>query len=177
MVIIMELFFLCLKVFVVRIIDVSLGTFRTMQMVKGKAIFATLIGFFEILIWFLVVKEAINTDSNSIFIALSYAGGFATGTYLGMFIADKYIEELLSIQIITTDYKNLSDALTKAGFGITEIEVLSKDKQKRHMIFLSINSYSYNKFNKILKEVSPKSFMVINESKYTRNGYFLNNNK
>ena len=94
-----------------------------------------------------------------------------------MYIADKYIEELLSIQIITTDYKNLSDALTKAGFGITEIEVLSKDKQKRHMIFLSINSYSYNKFNKILKEVSPKSFMVINESKYTRNGYFLNNNK
>ena len=147
MVIIMELFFLCLKVFVVRIIDVSLGTFRTMQMVKGKAIFATLIGFFEILIWFLVVKEAINTDSNSIFIALSYAGGFATGTYLGMYIADKYIEELLSIQIITTDYKNLSDALTK-----NEIKALDK--------YIGEDKKSFNSIKYWLKKNCDKTLTV-----------------
>lgn len=174
----MELLMLCIKVFFVRIIDVSLGTFRTMQMVKGRSVLATIIGFFEVLIWFLVVKEAINTDSNSIFVALSYAGGFATGTYLGMYISDKYITELLSIQIITDKYKVLNKVLRENGFATTSIEVISNESnKKRYMIYLSLNSYSYPKFNKLLKETDPKAFMVINESKYTRNGYFMGQNK
>ena len=45
MVIIMSLIFLCLKIFFVRIIDVSLGTFRTIITVKGKAFYASIIGF------------------------------------------------------------------------------------------------------------------------------------
>ncbi len=173
----MDLFLLCLKVFIVRIIDVSLGTFRTMQMVKGKALFSTIIGFFEVLIWFLVVKEAINTANTSIFIALSYAGGFATGTYLGMYISDKYIAELLSIEIITEKYELLIKELRKNGYAVTAIEVANESKNKKYMLFLSINSYSYNKFNKILKEIDKNAFLVINESKYTRNGYYMNSNK
>ena len=68
----MELLILCFKIFFVRIIEVSLGTFRTMETVKGKTKEATIIGFFELLVWFLIVKEALNTTSNSIFIAISY---------------------------------------------------------------------------------------------------------
>ena len=51
----MELLILCLKVFLVRILDVSLGTMRTIVMVKGKTLIASLIGFVELLIWFLIV--------------------------------------------------------------------------------------------------------------------------
>lgn len=174
----MDLLFLCIKIFFVRIIDVSLGTFRTMQMVKGKAFVSAFIAFFEILVWFLVVKEAINTESNSIFIALSYAGGYATGTYLGMYISDKYIKELLSIQIITDKYEELNKALRENDFATTSVEIISNESsKKRYMMFLSLNSFSYPKFNKILKEVDPKAFMVINESKYTRNGYYMNQSK
>lgn len=177
MVIKMELLFLCLKIFFVRIIDVSLGTFRTMQMVKGNTIKSTIIGFFEVLIWFLVVQEALKTDIDSIFIALSYAGGFATGTYVGMFVSDKYITELLSIQIITSKYKELIKILRENGFAVTTIEIASEDKIKKYMLLLSINSYSYHKFNKILKDTDNNAFMVINESKYVRNGYFMNGTK
>ena len=38
------LLFLCLKIFFVRIIDVSLGTVRTIFSVKGKNLIASLIG-------------------------------------------------------------------------------------------------------------------------------------
>ena len=37
--------FLCLKIFFVRILDVSLGTVRTMFTVKGNRITASLVGF------------------------------------------------------------------------------------------------------------------------------------
>ena len=59
---------LCLKIFFVRIIDVSLGTIRTIMSVKNKDLIASLIGFIEITVWFLVVKEALNTNENSFFI-------------------------------------------------------------------------------------------------------------
>ena len=62
----MELFILCVKIFFVRILDVSLGTVRMIITVKGNKLVASLIGFFEILVWFLIVKEALNTTETSI---------------------------------------------------------------------------------------------------------------
>lgn len=174
----MEIVMLCLKVFFVRIIDVSLGTFRTMLMVKEKRIVATIIGFFEVLIWFLVVKEALNTDSNSIWIAISYALGFATGTYLGMIFSDRYISELLEIQIITENYQKLSKALRDNNFAVTATKVVGMDTKKdKYMLYIAISSKNYPKLNKILKEYDKQAFLVINESKYIRNGYFMNNLK
>ena len=170
----MNIFILCVKIFFVRILDVSLGTFRTMLMVKGKTLIATLIGFFEVLVWFLIVKEALNTDINSIWIALSYSGGFATGTYLGMIISDKYITELLEIQIITNKYEKLVPALRKEKFAVTATRVFGmNDKENRYMLFISINSNRYQTLNKIVKDIDKEAFLVINESKYVRNGYFM----
>ena len=54
---------LCLTVFFGRIIDVSLGTIRTLFTVKGKRIIAATIGFIEATIWFLVVKEALKVKT------------------------------------------------------------------------------------------------------------------
>ena len=77
------LILLCIKIFCARIADVSLGTIRTIFTVRGKNFFASLIGFIEICIWFTIVREALNTDSTSIWIMISYAGGYATGTFIG----------------------------------------------------------------------------------------------
>ena len=99
---------LCIKIFLVRIIDVSLGTFRTIITVKGKALYASIIGFIEVFVWFIIVREALNTDIDSIWIAISYSLGFSTGTYIGSILSKKFIEGTLSVQIITNKY-NLVD--------------------------------------------------------------------
>ena len=49
---------MCMKIFFARLIDVSLGTFRTINTVKGRDLVASLIGLVEITVWFLIVKEA-----------------------------------------------------------------------------------------------------------------------
>lgn len=79
----MDILFLCIKIFLVRIIDVSLGTARTIIMVKGKSLVASLIGFVEVFVWFVIAREALNTTESSLLIAFSYSLGFATGTYIG----------------------------------------------------------------------------------------------
>ena len=67
----MEILMLCIKIFCVRIVDVSMGTFRTIVTVKGQKLLASMIGFVEVFIWFVIVKEALSTDSTSIFIAFA----------------------------------------------------------------------------------------------------------
>lgn len=171
----MQLFLLCLKIFFVRILDVSLGTFRTIITVKGKPLYASLVGFIEVFIWFLIVREALNTDETSIFIAIAYSLGFATGTFVGGLLSRKFIHGNLTVQIITDNAPILVDTLRNKGYAVTVINVEGKDKtQEKYMLFIEINNKNLNHLQKIVKEIDKDAFMVVNETKYVENG-FINN--
>src|SRR5574344_882218 len=98
----MDLLLLCLKILGISLLDVSLGTIRTIITVKGQNLLAATVGFVELFIWFVIVQEALTTDNSSILIAISYAGCFATGTYIGGIISGKIIHTDLTVQIITS---------------------------------------------------------------------------
>ena len=170
----MELLLLCLKIFFVRILDVSMGTLRTVITVKGKTLYASLVGFFEVFIWFLVVKEALNTDETSIWIAVAYSLGFATGTYIGGILSKKLIDGNLSVQVITSNI-NMVDTLRNEGYGVTVMDVEGKDKEiDKYMLFIQINKKSMTHLQKTIKNIDNSAFIVDNETKFIENG-FINN--
>ena len=170
----MEVLLLCIKIFFVRIIDVSLGTFRTMNMVKGKPNIASIIGFVEVLIWFLVVKEALNTSSNSIFIAISYAAGYATGTFIGGKLSEKFIEGTLTVQVITTMGEIISSTIRSLGHAVSVIEIKGMEETKKEMLYISIDKNHLSDIEKVIKELDKQAFIVVNELTYVKNGYFKN---
>lgn len=170
----MELFILCLKIFFVRILDVSMGTLRTVITVKGKTLYASLVGFVEVFIWFLIVREALNTDETSIWVAVAYSAGFATGTYLGGILSKKLISGNLSVQVITSNL-NMVETLRNEGYGVTVMDVEGKDKEvDRYMLFIQINKKSMNHLQRLIKNIDNSAFIVVNETKYIENG-FINN--
>jgi uncharacterized protein YebE (UPF0316 family) len=162
---------LCIKVFFVRIIDVSLGTVRTIVTVKDRKLLASFIGFIEVLVWFLVAKEAISTDSNSIWIAISYSLGFATGTYIGAFISSKYIKGNFGVQVITSNLK-LVNKLRNEGYAVSVIDVKGHDVSNKHMLFIEIDKKDFLHLQKLIKQDDSKAFIVVNETKFVQNGYF-----
>lgn len=164
------IFLLCLKIFFVRIIDVSLGTFRTIITVKGKAFYASVIGFIEVFVWFLIVREALNTDVESIWIAISYSLGFATGTYIGSILSKHFIEGTLSIQIITTKY-NLVNAIRENGYGVSVINVNGKNEEEKYMLFIEIKNKSLKHLRGIAYSIDKNCFFIVTETKYVQNGY------
>lgn len=167
----MELLFLCIKIFVVRILDVTMGTCRTVMVVKGKTLFATLIGFVEVFIWFLIVREALNTDVESIWIAISYSLGFATGTYLGGFISKNLIKSTFSVEVITSK-KDMSDFLREKGYALTELNVEGKDNsQEKYMLLIEISNSSLNELKNYIKEFDKNAFTIVTETKLVQNGY------
>ena len=70
---------MCLIVFFARIIDTSLSTVKTVLIVKNKTLIAMITAFLEVIVWFFIVREALNTGEYIGLIAMSYAMGYATG--------------------------------------------------------------------------------------------------
>ncbi|MBE6144422.1 MAG: DUF2179 domain-containing protein [Firmicutes bacterium] len=170
----MELLILCLKVFLVRILDVSLGTMRTIVMVKGKTLIASLIGFVELLIWFLIVREALNTDLDSIWIAISYAGGFATGTYIGGYLSNTFIKGNFGVQVILSENNNqIVNTIRKEGYAVSVIDVKGQEQDKdKYMLFIEIDKRNFSHLRDLIKSLDEKAFIVVNETKMVQNGYF-----
>ena len=168
------IYLLCLKIFFVRIVDVSLGTFRTILTVKGKYIYSSLVGFVEVLVWFLIVREALNTEESSILIAIAYSLGFATGTFIGGQLSKRFIKTPVSIQIITSG--NVEEMLktlkeNKYGCSILNIEGYDTTVEKKMIIVETINNRT-NALTALINKIDPKAFVVVNETKYIQNGYF-----
>lgn len=169
----MELLFLCIKIFCVRIMDVSLGTIRTIVTVKGKTAYASLIGFIEVFIWFIIVREALNTDETSIFVALSYAGGYATGTFIGGMLSNKFISGNLSVQVVLNSANNdIVNKIREAGFAVSVIDVKGKNlNELKYMLFIEINKKRLNSLKKLIRSLDERAFIVVNETKMVQNGY------
>ncbi len=169
----MQLFLLCVKIFIARIVDVSLATFVTVLTVKGKRLTATLIGFVDVIIWFLVVREALNTKMDSMWIALSYAGGYAAGTFIGTTLSNVLIKGKISVQIVL-DYLPVTeiDKIRGAGFAVSQIECTGKDNKKKLMLFIEVDKKNLKDLKKVITKIDKNAFMVINETKYVENGFF-----
>lgn len=166
------MFILCLKIFFVRILDVSLGTIRTMFVVRGKKLISSMIGFFEILVWFLVVKEALQTESNSIFIAISYSLGFATGNYIGALLSDKLITGNVSVQVFTNN-NNLEKILREHGYGVSSVVYTGYEEEAhKHMLFINVDKKKEKVLRELIKKNDKEAFIIVNETKYVENGYF-----
>ncbi|MBP5683852.1 MAG: DUF2179 domain-containing protein [Bacilli bacterium] len=168
------MFGLCLKIFLGRFVEVSLSTLNTLYVVKGKKLMATIVGFIDVLIWFLIVKEALNNPGNSIWIALSYAGGYALGIALGSTIGGKIITGTTQIQVITKNIDNaVTDAIRDGGYGASIIRCHGlHDEERSYMIYAQVDNKKVGAFKKLINKVDSHAFVTITESKEILNGYF-----
>jgi uncharacterized protein YebE (UPF0316 family) len=164
---------ICIKIFLARILDVSLGTIRTVLVVHSSRLKGAILAFFEVLIWFLVAREALNTNVDSIWIPIFYAGGYAAGTYIGTILANNLVDGLITISIITKkNYtKVMLDKIRKEGYKASVINLQNPiDDIKKDMILVQINKKKMKVITKIVRTVDEKSFVMINETKYAQNG-------
>lgn len=167
----MSMMLMCLKFFFARILDVTLGTVRTFITVKGKTLLAAIIAFIEVTIWFLVAKEALRTETN-FFVVVSYASGYAVGTMLGTFISKNFVKGLIRVEAITTEAtdKNI-DLIKNAGYGLSIIELKSKDKVKQDLLLIEAKNNQLKKITNLIKSIDENAFIVINDTKIVYNGF------
>ena len=162
----------CLKIFAARIVDVSLGTLRTVFVVKGKTIEPFLVAFVEVIIWFLIAREALNTDGNMILIAISYAGGYATGTLIGAKLSKLLVKGVVGVQVVVKEKSDdLINDLRNRGYAVSIIELKNDYEGKnKDMLYIGVNNNKLKELTNIIKEFDNNAFIVVNETKLVQNG-------
>ena len=157
---------ICIEIFFARIFDVSLNTIRTFITLKGKTIFSTIISFFEILIWFIVARKAINVSIDSIWIPISYALGYATGNLLGSFISNNYIKTEINVTVITKKNNNLVNILRDNEYEISIIDLKNGfDNVKKQMLIIETNKKNYKRLIHIIKSYDINSCIMVSDIK------------
>ena len=163
---------ICIEIFLARVVDVTLGTVRTIFIVHGRKNIASIIAFFEVLIWFLVANEALLNTSHSILVPIFYSLGFAVGTYIGIIITNKYIKSFITAQITTKkDNIVLINILRDNGYGVSVVSLKNeKDNIKKDLLYVSINKNSSKDLIKLVKKIDKNAFIIFNDVKHVTNG-------
>lgn len=110
-----------LLIFVLRCVDVSLGTLRLILTVQGRRTISALIGFVEVSVFITAVASVVAGPLDPLRV-LAYGGGFAGGTWLGMTIDRRLALGDVIVRAITKAHEPMLKALTAAGFGVTLVE-------------------------------------------------------
>lgn len=111
----------CLFIIVGRICDVTLGTMRTIAVVRGRKHLAVVLGFMEVFIWIFVVASVVQGLGQNILLGLSYAAGFAIGNYVGVSVDEWLAFGEQAMIIISRQGQVMAGQLRKAGWRLTEI--------------------------------------------------------
>ncbi|MEX2465874.1 MAG: DUF5698 domain-containing protein [Gemmatimonadota bacterium] len=154
-----------LGIIVARIFDVSLGTIRTIYLVRGMRARAAFLGFFEVLIWIAVVSGVIQNLDHPIYM-VSYAFGFALGTYIGIGVEAR----LTSAQQVVRIFSRLGDRMTShlrdLGFVVTQFEGVGREGPIS-LLFLEV---SRRRVPKVISEavgVDPTCFCIVDDVRQT----------
>lgn len=160
-----------LIIFFSRVCDVSLGTLRHVFISKGYRSIVPVLGFFEVLIWIVVVAQVMK-NLNNVACYLGYAGGFATGTYVGLRIEERLALGLQVIRIITNqNHDALITALRERKHGVTIVDAHGAIGPVK-MIFTIIKRKNVRSVEMLIAEHNPNAFYSIEDIKRSNQGVF-----
>lgn len=152
----MSLIILCIKIYFARILDVSLNTVRTMMIVRNNKKWSCLIAFFEVIIWFYSASYALSVKNNSLIVAIFYALGYATGTFIGTTINNHFVLNNLKIEILTTN-NNLIKYLEEKNYSYYSI----KTNNNQTLISINISLKEYKKFSNNIKQFNVDNITLL----------------
>ncbi len=158
-------------IFFARVLDVSLGTIRIVFISKGIKFLSALVGFFEIFVWLMALRQIMKNLDNLVCF-LAYAVGFALGNFVGILIEDKLAIGQMIIKIFSKkSTKALVEALKGKGFGMTVIEGQGSQGKVR-IIYLTIRRKDRKKIIQTINQFSPRAFYTIEEARSVNEGIF-----
>jgi len=160
-----------LFIFCARICDVTLDTLRIIFVSKGMRKIAPIFGFFSVLIWLIAISTIMKNLDNWI-CYIAYAGGFATGNFVGMVIEEKLALGHEMIRVITrADASALISELRTKGYGVTSVKAEGADGEVGVLYIIARRSMIKNILEIITKN-NPRAFYTIETIKFVNKDVF-----
>ncbi|MBI3962961.1 MAG: DUF2179 domain-containing protein [Deinococcus sp.] len=159
-----------LTIFSFRIIDVSIGTVRTILAVRGQKYVAAALGLVEATVFVLAISRVI-TQLDNLWNVAGYAAGFATGNLVGITIEGWMALGYQTVRIISlTKGDAMADALRAAGYGVTEVQGEGRQGAVKILLVL-IPRKRLPALMKAINQEDPDAFITVEEVRSTLRGY------
>lgn len=118
---------LALVIMMLRTVDVSLGTLKTIFIVEGRNLLAPSLGFVEATIYVIAATIVFQDLGNPIKI-LGFGLGFSLGTANGMYWAQRLGLGSVTLRLFKSgDADAMVDALRNAGYRLTSLQGTGRD--------------------------------------------------
>jgi uncharacterized protein YebE (UPF0316 family) len=151
----------CLAVFLLRIVDVSVGTIRTIAVVRGRPTVAVVLGFFEVLVWLLAIAQVLTRVMDDPVVALFYAGGYAAGNGVGILIERQVSSRLAVLRLLSTQRgQQIASALGDAG-RVLAIMPGTTLEGPTHLVYVSARNRNVQRVIERARAVDPDLFFLV----------------
>jgi uncharacterized protein YebE (UPF0316 family) len=118
---------LALLIYCLRVCDVSLGTLRSLSVVQGRTGVAACLGFVEVMLWVTAVSPTIARLGTEPILAVAYAGGFASGNAMGVFLERKLALGNVVVRIFSPQGLDIAKQLRARGHVLTTFDGEGRD--------------------------------------------------
>ena len=165
----MNIIIAALSIFLLRLLDQTLGTLRLLYVNKGRPGLGAVLGFAESAIWVVAISRVIQ-DLNDPLLIFGYALGFAAGTIVGSYIESSIAIGDVVVRIFTSKNeksRKLSDELRVAGFGVTVINGKGMDGE----VVISWCVTPRKKFRKVIsivESICPEAYVTTEPTSPTK---------
>ena len=159
---------MALTVFLARVCDVSLGTFRHAMVIRGKKIPAFFISIAEALIWVFAVSRVLDDMSDPL-TAIAFALGFACGTFCGMTIENLCKIGDQAVRVFSSEGSRVASALRDAGYRVTEFEGKGRDGAVS-LLFVQARRREVSKILGLARSLDPACFLVVDDIRSASSG-------
>lgn len=152
---------LAMIIFILRVMDVSLGTVRTIAVVQGWLKLSVALGFFEVLIWITAVSQVITRITEHPILIVAFAGGFAAGNAAGIGLDRLIALGNCVVRIISSEQgEEIARMLRTIGQRVTTFEGEGRDGP-RTMVYVSCSRRDLSRLLKQAKAIDPRLFFVV----------------
>lgn len=160
----MNIWLLGVLIFFARIIDVSVGTLRTISIVQGRTKIAFFLAIIETSVWLIVLSEVLPKVVQAPILGVFYAFGFASGNVVGILVEQRLAMGYINFRIITGKFaKEITNTLREKGFAVTNFEGEGKDG-KVTKIYVVSDRKNLSSLIKIVKEIEPDAFYIAEQA-------------
>lgn len=159
-------------IFIAKVIEVSLTTLRMVFINRGEKLYASTIGFVEVIIWLKVASVVLVGINDYPARMLVYALGFSCGSFVGLKIEEKIGLGYSNVQIITNeeDGAPLAASIREMGRAVTIIQGEGRDSN-RVILSTYVKRKDKDKILSKVKEMKTQGVVTVSETQKVYGGF------
>jgi uncharacterized protein YebE (UPF0316 family) len=160
-----------LLVFALRVTDVTIGTIRTILMIRGRRLPAVALGLVESGVFvFAITRVMVGLNENP-WKMLGYAAGFATGTFLGMTLERIVAGGWVLVRVASRDRCDvIAGALRREHFGVTMLRGEGKEGEIG-LLFIVAPRRRGEQLLKLVEAADAEAFVIVEPVQQAIGGY------